>query len=189
MKINRKLNLVIEVERSDGTIAHVHHTPIPEEVYDAHWELITRTVSGMYMKKFLPPVAVRVGLKMLRSVAREMGIEDAMERDLLPNIWRLTNVILPSERGWVPTPLDVVMASGQGLDPEDIEEVKNYVCFFTSASWVHPRKELASMLYPMLEDSGARFVPSNSTEYAASLPTSTAAVNTGGKATPSPPPH
>jgi hypothetical protein len=189
MKINRKLNLVLDVERADGSVVHVHHTPIPQEVYDAHWELISRTVSGLYMKKMLPTVAVRVGLKALQSMADEMGIREIADKDLFPNIWRLTNVILPSERGWVPTPLDVVVSSGMGLDPEDIEEVKQYIAFFTSASWVHPRKELGTMLYPMLADTGALFVPSNSTEYATSLPTSKPAAPTGPSPSPSAPPH
>lgn len=183
MKINRKLNLVLEVERGDGTLVHVHHTPIPEEVYNEHWEVIVDAVSGAYMRNWLPPAAVRVGTKMLIKSAEKFGRRKHVEEDLLPNIWRMTNVILSTPDGFKPTPLDVVTASGQGLDEEDIEEVKQYIAFFTSASWVHPRKELEPLLYQMLRESGARFTSQNSTEYATSLLTSKQEDSTGEKKT------
>lgn len=181
MKLNRKLNLVLEVERGDGSIVHVHHTPIPEEVYNEHWEIMVDAVSAAYMRNWLPPAAVRVGTKMLLKSAEKFGRKEHVERDLLPNIWRMTNVILSTPEGFKPTPLDVVVASEQGLDEEDIEEVKQYIAFFTSASWVHPRKELEPLLYQMLRESGAHFTSLNSTEYATSLLTSKQTDNSGEK--------
>lgn len=181
LKINRRLNLVLDVERADGSIAHVHHVPISEEVFDVHWEVITRTVSRFYMREMLPAAAVRVGLNMMLSVADDMGIKEKIERELLPNFWRSTTVILPSDKGWVPTPLDVVVASKQGLDSEDLKEVKNYIAFFTSASWVHRREELGPLLYQQLRSSGGRFESWTCTEFVASLQTSITPASSGPK--------
>lgn len=179
MKLNRRLNLVLEVERENGSTVHVHHTPIPEEVYNEHWQVIVDAVSSAYMRNWMPPAAVRVGAKLLLTSAEKFGVKERIERDLLSNMWRMTNVILPTSEGWRPTPLDVVTASGQGLEAEDIEEVKQYIAFFTCASWVHPRKELEPLLYQMLRGSGAQFTSLNSTEYATSLPTSTPGDSSG----------
>jgi hypothetical protein len=124
---------------------------------------------------------------MLRKVADELGVRQPVEGMLLPEIWRMTNVLVPghslngSNPGWTTLPLEKVIADKM-IDPEDAEEVKNHVCFFTSASWIHKRRELDTIIYPMLTGSGSQIVSSNSTEFIASLPTSTPPAPTGEKA-------
>lgn len=178
MKIDRRLNLVLEVERMDGTSVHVHHVPIAKEVYDAHWAILHDTVNALYMKKYLPPMAVRTGMKMLLSEAERTGVLEAVQKDLLPHIWKTTTLIVPGSGA---TPMEIAMASKSILDAEDIEEVQNYLVFFTAASWVHPRKELGKLLYPMLQDSGALFGSWSYMEFVTSLQTAKKEENSGEK--------
>lgn len=184
-KIDRRLNVVLTVTTAKGDI-HVHSIPISKAVYDAHWEVMTNAVNDMYMQRYLPPMCIRVGLKMLLKAAERLNARKAVEKDLLPNIWKLTTVIMPDGQL---IPLDVAMASGDTFDPEDLEEVKEYLVYFTSASWVHPKRELGPMLYTMLEDSGGLFGSWSATEFATSLRTSKPEENTGGSPTTPSVPH
>lgn len=175
-KIDRRLNVVLEVERA-GSSLHVHSIPIPEEVYDQHWEVMTHAVNSMYMQRYLPPMCVRVGMKQLLKSADMLGARKSVEGDLLPHIWRLTTVIVPG-KGVIP--FDVALR-GNDLDADDITEVKEYLSYFTCASWVHPRRELGDMLYRMLDGSGALFGSWSATEFATSLRTSKAEETTSAK--------
>jgi uncharacterized membrane protein len=72
------------------------------------------------------------------------------------------------------------------IDEDDADIVRNHMVFFTAASWVHTRKELKDLIYPMLTSAAfaARVTPLSATAYISSLPTSTSSENTGATATP-----
>lgn len=179
-KIDRRLNIVIEVERAAGGSIHVHSVPVPKEVYDSHWEVMHHSLNTMYMERYLPPMCVRVGMRYLLKSATALGVRDAVEKDFLPHIWRQTSII--TNRGVVP--FDVAIASNDVLDPDDAQEVKEYLAYFISASWVHPKRELGGMLYKMLDDSGALFGLWSATEFATLLQTLKEKENTGEKPPP-----
>lgn len=180
IRINRRLNAVFKVEREDGATIYVHHIPVPEEVFETNWRLLTKAVTLMYTDVFTPAVAARIGYRMIRELAQSMKLDEGtVDTGFFGHVWRLTTLILPEQAA--PVPLDVAV-SGNMLDSELLSEVRNAICFFTAASWVHPRSELRT-LYGMLEgesrDSNWSTGSWSCTEYAASLKTSTPAVNTG----------
>jgi len=184
MKINRKLNLVLSVTRDDGVEVYVHSTPISREIYEANFLALSKTVSSMYEEGLAPGICSRVALLMLKEVATRLNRTEAIERTLLPEIWRLTNVIMPNEKGYETVPFQTVINNSL-LNKEDISEVQNFLTFFTAASWVHKNVELETLIYPLLQSSGGQTTSSNCTEYANSLQTSKLVENTGATATPS----
>lgn len=184
MKIDRKLNLVLSVTRDDGVEVHVHSTPISREIYETHFLILSKAVSAMYEEGLAPGICSRVALMMMRKVADKTGDREMLEKVLLPEIWRLTNVLMPTDRGWETVPFQTVINNGM-MDENDIAEVQNFLCFFTAVSWVHKKAELEAVIYPLLLASGGSTSSLNCTEYSNSLRTSTQAENTGATATPS----
>jgi hypothetical protein len=190
MKIDKRLNIVLTVVRGDGSEVHVHSMPILQEVYEANFLLLSKTISQMYAEGLPLGTCSRVAMLMLRRVADEMDnrspgapaiYRPAVDNNLLPEIWRLTNVLVPGETGgWQTVPFPHAVAN-KLLGDDDIAEVQNYLVFFTAASWVHRRVELEAPngLYSMWRGSGAQLVSSTPTEFANSLPTSKPAENTG----------
>lgn len=177
-KIDRRLNIILTVERMDGQgqPMFVHSVPIPEETYEAHWDVMTQTINQLYTKRYMPPMAARIGLKTLLKVADEMGVRKYVEDDLVTRMMLLTTLIIPGQGKDLP--LEIAHNS-KLISTEDYKEVKEYIAYFTCASWVHPRKELGRLLYPMLDESGAVFNSLTVTEFKASLPTLKTDANTG----------
>lgn len=183
--INRRLNIVDEVSNSGSTL-YVHSTPIRREIWDQHFLLLTKTMNRMYSEGLTPPMGARICLNLIREVAKEMGdvTVDNLDRLLLPEVWRLTNVVVPDPEhgGWTTLPFEKAIKD-KLIDDDDVDVVKNHLVFFTSASWVHTLKELNEMIYPMMTGAlGSQIVSSTCTEFSSSLPTSTPAANTGATA-------
>lgn len=169
MRIDRKLNLVIEVELEDGRTAHVHSTPVDAAVCEQHYLFVSVVMTRLYGRLGPNPAACsRVCYYMMRDLAKEPEFSGA-EQSFLQEVWRLTNVAIPGERGWQTVPFYECLA-GKHLSAEDVKEVQNYICFFTAASWLHPRREREGM-YEFLTQYGAVTTLSDCTEYFATLPT------------------
>jgi hypothetical protein len=186
--INRRLNIVDEVTNGDITV-YVHSTPIRREIYDQHYLLLTITINRMYEKNITPAMGARIAMRLMRDVATEMGDgeREKLDSQLFPEIWRLTNVLVPDpERGgWTMLPFEKAIKDGF-IDEDDADVVRNHLAFFTAASWVHTRKELNEMIYPMMTAAlGSQIVSSTCTDFQHSLPTSTPAASIGATATPS----
>lgn len=192
IKIDKRLNLVLEVQRSDGTSVFVHSTPIGKEVYEANFRLITKTAVGMYTDGLAPGACARIAALAMRATAKEMDENsgDTFRRSaesLFQEIWRLTNVLMPGLRGWETVPFHEVMQNNS-LDDEQVMEVQNILAFFTVISWFHRESERQD-IYQMLRSYGAQTVSLNVTEYSSSLPISTPTAATGVTAGPSSVPH
>ena len=203
MEIDRKLNLVLALDKQVGVekdaetgierkilkpYAYVHHTPILEGVYNSHSWIIIQAIHRLYSARMTPPIASRVALNVLMQIAKENGplAEKALLEGLLPEVWRNTMVLMQTERGYE----QLLLPEAEKLLPsDDVREVRNYVVFFTSASWFHWRQEREDGLYPAMIESGAQIVSSSSTEFLASLPTSTPPGSSGGKEALSSIPH
>lgn len=187
--INRRLNIVDEVTTADGVTLYVHSVPIRAEIWDQHYLVLTKTLNDIYERGMAPGMASRIALNVLRDTARSIS-EETLERVdglLLPEIWRLTNVLVPQPgAGWTMLPFEKVVAD-KLIDDEDERTIRNHIVFFTAASWVHTRKELDQMIYPMMRSDtfGAQIVSSSCTDFMRSLQTSTPAATTGETATPS----
>lgn len=169
MKIDRTLNLVLQVEGDGETVFHVHHTPLRMEVFEQHFMFITKAMTSMYIEGLHPLACTRVAFYTMKKLAEAGGPDQQtlIENTLFNEIWRTTNVLVPNERGWELVPFYEVM-KGDYLSPRDIAEVKNFICFFTGASWVHGRAERESM-YEMLESSGLQTTLLAVTDYKNSL--------------------
>lgn len=187
-EINRRLNIVDEITNGDTTV-YVHSTPIRREIWDQHYLLLTKTINRMYEENLTPPMGARIAMRLMRDVATGMGEAERNRLDtlLFPEIWRLTNVLVPDpERGgWTQLPFEKAIKDGL-IDEDDADVVRNHLAFFTAASWVHTRKELKDLIYPMITGAlGSQIVSSTCTDFQGSLPTSTPVVNTGATAIPS----
>ncbi len=123
--------------------------------------------------------------KIIRSTAIDSGTwdgPDGVENGLVVEIRRLANVLLPGPNGWEARPFEGAVGRGD-LSAEDAAEVENSLAFFTVASSMHRRTEIESIMKVVSGIWGAQTSYSNSTEFAASLPTPTPGANTGAKAT------
>lgn len=182
MKIDKRLNLVIEVEREDGGVMHVHHMPVSREVFEQNFELLSRSILSLYAQEMTPAACSRMVYYKIKQLAEEVPAFKTRGTALLLEIWRLTNVLVPTDRGFETLPFDMVMKDRSIMSEDDVAEVQNYICFFTAASWVHNREETKGM-YEVLTEHGARITSSDVTAYASSLATSKPPENTGGKET------
>lgn len=209
MKLNKSLNLVLPVERGDGTRAWVHAQPIGEEVFDRFFLPLTKTYAETFAQKLGQFAGARVAALMLKKLAIESGEwegPDGVQNALLPEIRRLANVIAPigpwstaqpavqateteparpivpsQPARWEPVPIDMAVTA-KAIDAEDAKEVENILVFFTLCSWVPYRAERATMVGAMAAFWLGQTTSSGSTAFAASLPTSTATASSGQKA-------
>lgn len=184
MKINKKLNLVFEVERVDGATVYVHHTPILKEIFEKHYELITIAMADLYSKGLRPIAASRIAYYKLRELI-ENPVDKRYaqaEMTLLAEIWRSTYVLVPGKSGYDTVPLLEAFSSGN-IDDEDVAEVQNLVCFFTLASWVHGRMERKG-IYEIMTESGWEITSLSCMEWKPSSKISKTDENTGEKESP-----
>jgi len=184
VKINRRLNLVLTVDRADGSTVHVHSVPVSQAVYEAHYTFFAKVMSSLYEDVQNPTMVARIAYLRMRDLIRKdselpnharkfAGVESG----LLADMWRLTNVIAPGANGYETIPF--LEAEQRGLiDQEDCSEIRNDIAFFTVASWIHSSKERPGM-YELLDNTGAQTTSLDVTEYLRSLPTLKPAASTG----------
>lgn len=183
MKIERSLNIAVPIERDDGTI-YVHSMPIGREIFERYYLPIARAYAAMIGNNLTAFSAPQVAFYLLRDAAKEMNRwdgDDGVERGLMAEIHRLTNVLMPSEKGWVTVPFAEVHAKKM-IDDDDLAQVENLLVFFTLASVVPPRKERPTILAMTSVLWDAQTTSSNCTEFANSLSMSKETVSSGGKA-------
>lgn len=169
-KLNRRLHLVIPIEQ-EGRTVYAHSAPITAEQFAGSYLLMAKAFARIYKEDLGVLAGPRVAAMLLREVAVSLGRDDEGER-LLQDVRRLTNVIGPTDQGWVPLPLDDALKSG-AIDKEDAGEVENAAAFFTLAWHMHKRSEREEVLASAAEIWSAQLTSSDCTAYLASLPTST----------------
>lgn len=182
MKIDRKLNLVIPVERDDG-IYYVHSSPLGNEAFDLYYLVLAKTFAALYSEGLNWVAGPKVAAKMLRDVAKAAGRWEGptgVEHGLLAEIRRLSNVVLPGATGWTSMPLQSALDRAF-FDADEVSEVESVIVYFIVASSMHNRKDLAEVLEVMTKIWGVQTTSLTSTTYATSLMTSKEAVNTGEK--------
>lgn len=182
MRIDRKLNLVLPLERADGTI-YVHATPISREVFEASFLLVSKTFAEIYTQGLNSTVGPRVAAMLLAKIAADMGAPEAAA-GLMNEIRRLANVIAPGPQGWTTLPLQSALTEGL-IGDDDAAEVENAIVFFTVASAIHRKAVLKPILQGAAELWGGQIESLNCTEYANGLSTSMPGANTGETAKPS----
>lgn len=177
MKINKRLNLVLQVGDDESTI-HVHHTPIMQEIFERHAQFLAKAMNAMYADNLHPIVASRIAYIVMRDITREENRYKTVERTFFPELWRMTNCVVPAKAGGFETvPFQEIINSNL-MEPDDILEVQNFLCFFTVVSWLHGAPERAA-LYEVLTGSGMLTTSLDVTEYKNSLATLKPGENTG----------
>jgi hypothetical protein len=171
MKINRRLNLTMEVKTDDLGTVYIHSVPMSREAFNQHFMLISRLFAKVYNEDLGPVAGPRVAALLLKKMAeRSMEVDEA--NAILSEIRRLTNVAYMTDGLWHTYGFQDVIDHAI-LEPEVISEVENAVVFFTSASSMLPRERLSSILGLMNLLWHTQNTLSSFTEYTTSLVTST----------------
>jgi hypothetical protein len=181
MKLNEKLNLVVPVYEDDGeTIrAYVHSTPISREVFEENFLLISKTFTDIHARGLGEVAGPRIASMMMKAVAKSQRNE-AQALSLMNEIRRLTNVLVRTDKGWEMIPFHEVVER-KTISDDDLSEVENAIVFFIVISAMQRRQLLHEMLPGAASLWGAQTSLLGCTAFAASLPTSIAAVNIGEK--------
>jgi hypothetical protein len=119
--------------------------------------------------------------RLLRKVSKEMGVWDGpagVERGLMAEIHRLTNVLMPGRGGWETVPIHEAKERGF-LDSSEASEVDACIVFFTLMSVMHKKTDLKEVLDGAMSLWGAQIELLNCTEYTNFLKTSTTAASSG----------
>ena len=188
MELNRKLNLVIPVETQPGVTVYVHSTPLSREVFETYYRVIAKAFTDMYAGGFNYVSGPRIAKMLLKQAAEEFNQWNGpkgVNAGLIGEIHRITNVLTPGPKGWAMLPFEDALNKGL-FDEDDVSEVENAICFFILVSAMHKKKDLKPILETPISIWGAQLEYLSCTEFSASLPTSTSAVNTGEKAIASP---
>jgi hypothetical protein len=187
MKIDRKLNLVWPIELEDGTKLYVHAVPLSMEIWETYFLVLSRTyaeIMGQGLTVVAGPPIARMLLRQVAMALRLWEGDQGVRDGLLPEMRRLTNVIMAKGGGWQSIPYDTAVAQGL-LSEEAREEAEGQIVFFMCISAVlrgPSAKAQRTVLYNGITQIWrAQFTSSNSMEFLGSLPTSTPDENTGEK--------
>lgn len=179
MHIDRRLNLILTVEREDGSKVYVHAAPISRESFDSFF-LIMATAYGEIMGTSLRMLGNRVAMKLIKKIAENQEILESVEKGLIAEIRRLANVVIATDKGWETIPLQQAV-TGNLIDEEEADEIENSIAFFTCFWHVTPKAQRAKALPGLANVWGARISSSDCTALVASLATSTETASTGPK--------
>ena len=182
MRINERLNLVIPIYGEDNAIvAWVHSMPLSREVFEANYLLIAKTFTLIFGLGLGEMAGPRVAAFLLRDTARKLAGDnpaDTAGDALLAEIHRLTNVSLPSEKGWEVWTYDQVLKR-KLLSDDDVSEVESALVFFTVVSAMHRRQVAEVLIKGGARLWGAQTSYLNITAFQRSLPTSTTEDSSG----------
>lgn len=180
--IDKRLNIVMEVEREDKSICYVHSTPISRQLWKTHYTFITMAITSLYADGFPPSTCARIIYQRMLELADEHKERFGdIRKTLFAEIWRLTNVIVPTDRGFETVPFYDAMRNTDILSQDDVEEAQNFICFFTAASWVHglSRQEREAFQTLLTKGFGVQTTSLPATEYMNSIQISKLEENTG----------
>ncbi|WP_336239507.1 hypothetical protein [Enterobacter chuandaensis] len=180
MKIDKKLNLVTNITREDGSIVYLHVTPFPYEVVEEHCLLL-----GNLFTNFISQVgglgSARVAAMMLRKkLKREQELMDeanqqAQQAQQAPNIvdeiQRLTSVVWNDGGAWKTASFEVAMKQGI-ISPDEYREVEGEVVFFMVTSAIQKAHLIAPTVGSVIGMFGGQLVSSSVTAFRDSLQTS-----------------
>lgn len=138
MKIDNKLNLVLTIPNQNGDI-YIHSTPISRAVFEQYYLVLSRAYSFIYSKG-MHLTAPRIAHLVVRQIAEEEGLSESVNNGLMNEIVRLSNVVYPSENGYITTLLSNALSS-KLISEDDFAEIKGMLFFFIVVCAVS-RKEL-----------------------------------------------
>jgi len=168
MRINNKLNLVLEIPDDNGVI-YVHATPISLDIFNQFYMVLSRTFSMIYSKG-LHLTAPRIAHLVLKDIAEDEGVLDAVNNGLMNEIVRLCNVVMPTSNGYVTSTLSDCL-SRKVLTTEEFDEIKGMLVFFSCVSSVAKKELTLPTMTQLTELWGGQLTSYNSTEFKDSLRT------------------
>lgn len=180
--INRKLNLVVPINRADGTVLYVHSTPIKSETFEFYHLVLAKTWSGFVQNGLDPRSAPSVAALILKETARNTvrapgyswseGADGVVgESGLMAEMVRLSNVVVSSkDKGWTTLPFSMALSQGI-VDEDEKSEVMNLLTFFTVASSMPPRVDREKIILGMVAMYELQTTLLNCMEFATSLKT------------------
>ena len=174
VKIDKKLNLVTNITRDDGSIVYLHVTPFPYEVVEEHCLLL-----GNLFTNFISQVgglgAARVAAMMLRKkLQREQELRDEANQQaptIVDEIQRLTSVVWNDGGTWKTTSFDAAMKQGI-ISPDEYREVEGEVVFFMVSSAIQKAHLIAPTVGSVIGMFGGQLVSLSVTAFRDSLQTS-----------------
>lgn len=174
VKIDKKLNLVTNITREDGSIVYLHVTPFPYEVVEEHCLLL-----GNLFTNFISQVgglgAARVAAMMLRKkLKREQDLSAEQGQQgptIVDEIQRLTSVIWNDGGAWKTTSFDAAMKQGI-ISPDEYREVEGEVVFFMVSSAIQKANLIAPTVGTVIKMYDGQLTSSSVTAFRDSLQTS-----------------
>lgn len=184
LKIDRKLNLVIPIDRGDSKI-YVHAMPVSTQTFEKYYLVLAKTFSAFAENGIIVTSAPSVAKLILKQVSEETpretgdnwwnGDDGVGGRvGLIEEIIRLCNVV----DGDSVRPLKDLMASGQ-IDEDAVSDLVSLLVFFTVASRVPPREDRERLIRGMASIYRLQAVYLSVTDFLNSLKTSTSVDSTG----------
>lgn len=181
--INRQLNLVVPLDRPDGTTLYVHSSPLGQPTFEVYFMVLAKTFSALAQNGLDPRSGPSVAALILKETAQNTARMPGQNwwdghdgvggpSGLLAEMVRLSNVCVPSPDGggWTTMPLQQAF-DRKTVDEEEKQEVLNLLTFFTVASRIAPRVDREKLIQGMSVIYELRTTYSNATDYATSLRT------------------
>lgn len=187
MKIDRNLNLVMQVQTEKSGTVYVHSTSISRSVFEQFYLELGKVFSQCFdsvNQAHLALSAPQLAYPALKSIAQKAGNwdgADGVKFGLINEIIRLTNVVFAGENGWESIPFDVAVKREILNEDEEAESLSSLV-FFTAISKVAPKDLKNSFLEMAGSLRNWEITSSDIMEYITGLPTLTKKGNTGKKA-------
>jgi len=187
VKIDRNLNLVMQVQTEKNGLVYIHSSSISRSVFEQFYLELGKVFSQCFdsvNQAHLALSAPQLAYPALKSIAQKAGNWDGaggVKFGLVNEIIRLTNVAVSTEQGWETIPFDIAVKK-EVLNEDEEAEALSSLIFFTAISKVAP-KDLKSSF---LEMAGAlrnwELTYLDCTEYMNGLPILTKKETTGKKA-------
>jgi hypothetical protein len=187
MKIDRNLNLVMQVQTEEKGTVYIHSVSISRSVFEQFYLELGKVFSQCFdsvNQAHLALSAPQLAYPALKSLAQKAGNWEGsggVQFGLVNEIIRLTNVFVSGEKGWETIPFDTAVKREILNEDEEMEALSSLV-FFTAISKVAP-KDLKNSF---LEMAGAlrnwELTSLDSMGYMSGLPILTKKESTGKKA-------
>ena len=185
MRINKALNLVLPIELDDGGMTYVHSTPVSREVFTQYFLPMSKAFAAIFGQGLGAIAGPRIAYLMLEKTSEDMGVwkgPSGVYNGLVNEMIRLSNVMLPDEKGWKSLPLQIVIDKGM-LNPDEVAETLGTICFFILCSAINKKDQIEGIMEAVGGLWGSAITSLNSTEYMNSLSISIKEETTGEMAT------
>lgn len=185
MKIDRSLNLVMEIPRENSPPVLAHAQALPHEIFSQYFDLCGPTYNalltggyGYTMPRYAAMMLRKIGLAIVgpepavpdEAWQRARASAESRIQAFFAELHRLTYVLALKNRKWEMILLDDAAAMG-AIDEEELSRIDGALCFFTCASQSVPREQRPAALGG-LSLFNARTESSSCMEFMRSLPTS-----------------